>query len=67
MFIKDRLVLRNLTNYCILLAIHGTPFSLFKNVWAETEYVGCAVAYCTPLQGFSWPSAYYYVCNYGIG
>ncbi|XP_078312679.1 GLIPR1-like protein 1 [Crassostrea virginica] len=38
-----------------------------QNVWAETEYVGCAVAYCTPLQGFSWPSAYYYVCNYGIG
>nr|XP_022336098.1 repressed by EFG1 protein 1-like [Crassostrea virginica] len=38
-----------------------------QNVWAETEYVGCAVAYCSPLQGFDWPSAYYYVCNYGIG
>ncbi|XP_034330686.2 peptidase inhibitor 16 [Magallana gigas] len=34
-------------------------------VWAETEYVGCAVAFCNPLDGFTHPSAYHYVCNYG--
>ncbi|XP_048747935.2 GLIPR1-like protein 1 [Ostrea edulis] len=34
-------------------------------VWAETEYVGCAVAHCSPLEGVNWDPAYYYVCNYG--
>lgn len=36
-----------------------------KVVWADTEYVGCAVAFCSPAAGFIWPSGYYYVCNYG--
>nr|XP_034330687.1 peptidase inhibitor 16-like [Crassostrea gigas] len=34
-------------------------------VWAETEYVGCAVAFCDPLIREGWSSGYFYVCNYG--
>ncbi|XP_078313034.1 GLIPR1-like protein 1 [Crassostrea virginica] len=47
------------TNTCIDFCGHYTQVA-----WAETEYVGCAIAYCKPLEGKK-PEAYYYVCNYG--
>lgn len=56
-----------LQNYKHCLCRFTTAFVNFyhKVVWAETEYVGCAVAFCNPLDGFTHPSAYHYVCNYG--
>nr|XP_034330685.1 GLIPR1-like protein 1 [Crassostrea gigas] len=50
-------------NTCSFVCGHYTQV-----VWAETEYVGCAVASCSPLVlpgGTTWSSGYYYVCNYG--
>ncbi|XP_062602576.1 glioma pathogenesis-related protein 1-like [Saccostrea cucullata] len=37
-------------------------------VWYNSEYLGCAVQFCSSMDGLSgWNNVYFHVCNYGEG